>query len=158
MTHNITTWPWYVAGPLIGLFVPLLLVATNKLFGISSSFVHACAVLLPEKGRRVLNYDMQTHAWKLLFVLGIALGGFISSSFPGGNAVSVLPLDYYQPAGWLYLFGGGLLVGFGTRWANGCTSGHAITGLSLLNGGSLIATLTFFASGMLFTWLTHWFF
>lgn len=146
-------WKWYVAGPLIGLFVPLLLIVGNKMFGISSSFHHWCSLALPGEKAKFLNYDANKNRWKFYFVLGIAIGGFISVTFLTNTAVQFLPENYYHGWGMLELFIGGLLVGFGTRYANGCTSGHAITGFSLLNMGSIKATISFFVGGLLFTLL-----
>jgi hypothetical protein len=153
MENIFESWNWYVAGPLIGLFVPLLLWTGNKAFGISSSFTHICYLLLPEKKKQILNYDYKTNAWKFLFVLGIAAGAYISVNFLSAEKTAFLPQNYYTLSGMIKLFTGGLLVGFGTRYANGCTSGHAITGLSLLQSSSLKATLSFFAGGLIYTFI-----
>jgi len=73
MEWLIQPWPWYVAGPLIGLIVPLLLLIGNRRFGISSSLRHACAAL----GSRLpfFQYNWRAESWNLAFVLGIVLGG-----------------------------------------------------------------------------------
>jgi uncharacterized membrane protein YedE/YeeE len=147
------TWEWYVAGPLIGLFVPLLLLVGNKLFGISSSFEHVCDAVLPGSKKNVVNYDKAKNSWKFYFVIGIAIGGFVASYFLSKEPVNFLPENYYSLPGLIQLFIGGILVGFGTRYANGCTSGHAITGFSLLNIGSIKSTIAFFAGGLIFTYL-----
>ena len=146
-------WAWYIAGPLIGLFVPLLLVFRNQQFGISSSFTHLCALILPDNKRDHLDYSFKKHGWKFNFVIGIFLGGFIAVTFLSDSPQAFLPREYFSFKGYLYLFLGGLCIGFGTRYANGCTSGHAITGLSLLNPASLKATLAFFSGGAIFTFL-----
>ncbi|RPH92797.1 MAG: YeeE/YedE family protein [Calditrichaeota bacterium] len=145
--------PWYIAGPLIGLFVPLLFLIGNKAFGISSAFDQACTLLLPKSLKKGV-FDAGKDGWKSFFVIGIAVGALISQYLLNGASQPFLPIQYFEPRGWATLFVGGLLIGFGTRYANGCTSGHAITGLSLLNGASLKATLAFFIAGLLFTWLT----
>lgn len=167
-------WPWYVAGPLIGLMVPLLLLIGNKSFGISSSLRHICAACIPSK-IPFFQYEWKKELWNLFLVAGILLGSFLVwSFFSNPNPVSVNPalvseLDQYgisnyhglvpiEIFNWSALFSikgfimivvGGFLVGFGTRYAGGCTSGHAIMGLSALQVPSLIATISFMAGGFL---------
>ena len=153
MDYILGNWDWYIAGPLIGLFVPLILIYGNKQFGISSSFTHFCAVLLPEKKRQYLNYDFKKDSWKFYFVIGIFLGAFVAVHFLSKQSQDFLPPAYFSMKGYIYLFLGGLCIGFGTRYANGCTSGHAITGLSLMNPASLKATLAFFCGGIIYTFL-----
>jgi uncharacterized membrane protein YedE/YeeE len=167
-------WPWYVAGPLLGLAVPVLLVIGNKHLGISSSLRHACAACLPA-GIPFFKYDWKKEAWNLFFVLGIFLGAVAAVTFLANpQPVQVNPALAHELAGygitqygqllpeqlfnWQALFslqglvmmaGGGFLVGFGTRYAGGCTSGHAIMGLSTLQWPSLVATCCFMAGGFL---------
>lgn len=167
-------WPWYVAGPLIGLMVPLLLIVGNKTFGISSSLRHICAACVPSK-IPFFQYDWKKELWNLFFVAGVLLGGLIVANlFQNTNSVQVNPglaseLSEYGiknysnlvPAelfnwhsllslkGVIMMVGGGFLVGFGTRYAGGCTSGHAIMGLSNLQLPSLIATMSFMAGGFI---------
>lgn len=171
-------WPWYVAGPLIGLTVPILLLIGGKTFGISSSLRHICAAAVPS-GIPFFEYDWkQQGGWNLLFVLGVVMGGLFAGTMllPDGYTVAISPatqqdlralglqdLSGLAPRelfgwealaswrGWLALGAGGLLVGFGSRWAGGCTSGHAITGLATFQLPSLIAVLGFFAGGLLMT-------
>ncbi|MDH3298509.1 MAG: YeeE/YedE family protein [Gemmatimonadota bacterium] len=175
-------WPWYVAGPLIGLVVPALLVWVGRPFGISSSFRDVCAATIPGK-LEYFGYDWKEHAWRLAFSAGVLAGGFLAwqvlgPADPGGLAVAVseatrsdlLALGITDQTGlvprqllsWealgsvpglFVLVIGGFLVGFGTRWADGCTSGHAITGLANLQLASLIAVIGFFAGGLI---STHW--
>lgn len=165
-------WPWYVSGPLIGLTVPTLLLLGNKSFGISSNLRHVCAALLPGPAKSSLfRYNWRAEAWNLMFALGVVLGGFIGGVLlanPEPTALSAAALgsldqlgvdvrpglvppalrDLSNPkiVGLLAL--SGLLIGFGTRYGGGCTSGHAITGLSTLQFPSLIATLSFFVGGI----------
>lgn len=167
-------WAWYVAGPLIGLMVPLLLVLGNKTFGISSSLRHICAACLPAK-IPFFHYDWKKEAWNLFFAAGIIIGAFIVAAFLNNpnpinlNSKLVAELNQYgvtnqtsllpeQLFSWQQLFTikglffmvfGGFLVGFGTRYAGGCTSGHAIMGLSNLQWPSLIATISFMAGGFI---------
>ena len=174
-------WPWYVAGPLIGLTVPALLLLGNKALGISSSLRHMCAACLPA-GIPFLTYNWRAEAWNLVFVLGIALGGFIGYQVLGHpNVVNISPATMHDLQtelhltdfsgllphelfaldnlanwkGWVFLVLGGFLVGFGTRYAGGCTSGHAISGLSNLQWVSLVAVVGFFAGGLLMTWFVY---
>ncbi len=167
-------WPWYVSGPLIGLMVPALLLVGNKSFGISSSLRHICAACIPAK-IPFFQYDWKKEIWNLFFVAGILLGGLIVTLFLQNpepvkmNANLIGELQQYGitdykglvPAelfNWNSLFTlkgvimivvGGFLVGFGTRYAGGCTSGHAIMGLSNLQFPSLVATISFMAGGFL---------
>ncbi|MDK2013513.1 MULTISPECIES: YeeE/YedE family protein [unclassified Deinococcus] len=166
-------WPWYVGGPLIGLTVPLLLWLGNKGFGISANLRHACAILLPDAAKPAFfRYDWRKERWNLMFAGGLILGGIVAGvllgnpeptrlSAAGVQSIQALGVqvrpglmpaeltDLSNPGVWLLLAVSGLLVGFGTRYGGGCTSGHAITGLSTLQGPSLIATVSFFAGGIL---------
>ena len=175
------SWPWYVAGPLIGLTVPALLLVGNKALGISSSLRHLCAACVPA-GIPFLTYNWLAQAWNLWFVLGIALGGFLGYrvlGHPATVAISaatvhdlrtqlhltdfsgLLPRELFALdnlaswKGWVFLVLGGFLVGFGTRYAGGCTSGHAISGLSNLQWVSLVAVVGFFAGGLVMTWFIY---
>ncbi len=151
-------WPWYVAGPLIGLTVPALLLLSGKTFGISSSFRHVCSITFP--GRSSIAYlrdnDWRKESWNLLFVVGVLIGAFVTARFLSAEAIVLLPASLATPTGMIKLFLGGLLVGFGTRYADGCTSGHTITGLSNLQWSSLVATLSFFVGGLVSTAITHY--
>ncbi len=155
MESLFNTWEWYIAGPLLGLFVPLLLIIGNKQFGISSSFEHMCYITIPGAKKHFKNYPTTSNAWKLFFVVGIAIGAYLATTFLSSTELPFLPETYYSIGGMLKLFIGGLLIGFGTRYANGCTAGHSIFGLSILNAGSLKATLAFFGGGLLFTFFSH---
>jgi uncharacterized membrane protein YedE/YeeE len=167
-------WAWYVAGPLIGLTVPALLILGNKTLGISSSLRHVCAICMPTK-IPFFNYDWKKEAWNLFFVAGIILGAVIVASFFSNpnpvninpklvvelnsygitNQKSLLPeqlFNWHQlltAKGLFFMVFGGFLVGFGTRYAGGCTSGHAIMGLSNLQLPSLIATICFMIGGFI---------
>ncbi len=171
-------WPWYVAGPLIGLTVPFLLLIGNKSFGISSSLRHTCAACIPNK-IPFFDYDWKKEIWNLFFVGGIILGGFISflllhnpenivvassltehlSQFGISTAQGYEPTEIFSWEGLFTLRGfillvvGGFLVGFGTRYAGGCTSGHSIMGLSNLQWPSLVATIFFMLGGIFMTHL-----
>ena len=169
-------WPWYVAGPMIGLTVPALLILGNKTFGISSSLRHICAACVPA-GIPFFTYNWKKEIWNLLFVLGVGIGGFIAVSFLANPDTIVVSeatqadlaalgiTDYsdlmpsqiftwdnlFSAKGLLFFVFGGFLVGFGTRYAGGCTSGHAIMGISSLQWPSLVATIFFMIGGFLMT-------
>lgn len=168
-------WPWYVAGPLIGLVVPFVFWYGGRRWGVSSSLQHLCAATVPA-GIDYFRYDWKRQGgWSLAMVTGAIAGGAIASFGlrPPGQEVAIsaatradllatglgdlsgmMPADVFSweslltPAGLIVIVGGGLLVGFGARWAGGCTSGHAITGLSTLRLSSLAAVVGFFAGGL----------
>lgn len=152
MNSIFDTWEWYIAGPLLGLFVPLLLLLRNKLLGISSSFIQICAALLPNRRELFAGLTKEGDDWKIYFVIGILLGAYIAANFLSNTPGNFLPDFYFTTSGYIKLLIGGFFVGFGTRYANGCTSGHTITGLSLLQSSSLKASIAFFIGGLLFTY------
>jgi uncharacterized membrane protein YedE/YeeE len=156
MSWFYESWSWYIAGPLIGLFVPALLIVTNKMLGISSAFEHLCMMLLPKEKHSLFNFNWKESGWKIYFVIGIMIGAYCAEKFFSASEVRFLPEHYYSWTGYLTLFAGGILVGFGTRYANGCTSGHSIFGLSLLQSSSLKATISFFVGGLIYTAITYY--
>lgn len=169
-------WHWAVAGILIGLTVPALLIIGNKKFGISSSLRHICAMCVPAK-IPFFQYEWKKEIWNLFFVVGVLIGGIIATqllSNPDSIVVAestkeslsalgitdfsnLMPIDIFNVnniftiKGLFFFVIGGFLVGFGTRYAGGCTSGHAIMGLSNLQIPSLIATCCFMAGGFFST-------
>lgn len=172
MQFLTSPWPWYIAGPLIGLTVPLLLLIGNKTFGVSSSFRHVCAACVPA-GIPFFNYDWKKESWNLLFSAGILLGALLvlfflqnpdpvdiapalSNELSGygiNDRTGLVPADLLNWSSLLTIKGiilivvGGFLIGFGTRYAGGCTSGHSIMGMSNLQWPSLVATICFLAGG-----------
>ncbi len=147
-------WPWYITGPLIGLMVPSLLLFTGKTFGISGSFRRIDAICLPKSKLSYLRTDRwRDYIWQLLMVAGIVIGGYIGNHLLSAEPVPFLPESYYNTSGVIKLVIGGILVGFGTRYANGCTSGHTIMGLSNLRWPSLVATISFFIGGLFTTFV-----
>ena len=172
-------WPWYVAGPLIGLFVPLLLFLGNKLFGVSSNLRHACAAVFPRSVAH-FRYDWRTEGgWNLAFALGITIGGFLAGyvfanpepvAIAAATAADLRGLGVQQFAGLVpadlfswsslltfrglaMLVGGGFLVGFGTAYAGGCTSGHGLSGVADLQPASFLALVAFFVGGIIGTFV-----
>ena len=144
-------WEWYIAGPLLGLFVPALLYVGNKQFGLSTSLESICYSVLPG-GKKVLkDFVSSTNIWRVFFVAGIVLGGYIANTYLTTAPSDFLPEEYFSTVGMIKLLIGGILVGFGTRYANGCTSGHAIFGLSIMSSASLKATISFFVGGLIYT-------
>jgi uncharacterized membrane protein YedE/YeeE len=154
MEWILQPWPWYVSGPLIGLMVPTLLLLAGKSFGVSSSFRHIGSMCTPRtKLPYIRDNNWREHSWNLIFVLGIAIGGFVANHLLSELPVPFLPAEYYSWSGVIKLAIGGALVGFGTRYADGCTSGHTITGISNLNWPSMVATACFFVGGLITTFL-----
>lgn len=171
-------WPWYIAGPMIGLTVPTLLLIGNKSFGISSSLRHVCAACIPAN-IPFFKYDWKKEIWNLVFVLGVFVGGIIATNFlanPNDFVLSegtvkdlkalgikdfsgLMPADLFSTAtlfsmkGLIFFILGGFMVGFGTRYAGGCTLGHAIMGLANLQWPSLVATCCFMVGGFVMTHL-----
>lgn len=169
-------WPWYVSGPLIGLVVPMLLLAGGKQFGVSENLRHICAAAIPGKVA-FFQYDWKAGIWNLTFITGVLLGGAVVALFlQSGDPIALsqatiedlgaLGITEFQGLvpdsifsleglltlkGFIIIVGGGFLVGFGTRYAGGCTSGHAISGMSDLQLPSLIAVIGFFAGGLIAT-------
>ena len=176
----IQPWPWFVTGPLIGLVVPFLYLAANKRFGLSSNLEHICAIVAPGKSD-LLNYNWRrVGLWNLTSALGLILGGLLAVSLLShpdqvvgiSEATRVdlgtlgitdfrglVPRELFSfrslasGPGLIMIAGGGFLVGFGSRYAAGCTSGHGITGLSNLQFPSLVAVFAFFAGGFIGTFL-----
>jgi uncharacterized protein len=169
--------PWWIAGPLIGLVVPALLLIGNKPFGISSNFRHICAAVAP-CGLEFFRHDWRRLGlWNLIFFAGVFVGAgaaaylapppvqIAPATVDALRAVGVhdfgglAPHDIFSFAALLSLRGflcivvGGFLVGFGTAYAGGCTSGHAIAGLANLQPASLVAVCGFFAGGLTTTYL-----
>ena len=166
--------PWYIAGPLIAIIM-LLLLLVGKNFGMSSNLRTICAALGADKTCDFFCFDWKGQQWNLLVMLGAIIGGFIAFNYlSGGNAPEInpevisnlktmgiesagkhyLPIELFSEdifsstKGFFILLIGGMLVGFGSRYAGGCTSGHAISGLSNLQLPSLIAVIGFFIGGL----------
>lgn len=171
-------WAWYVAGPLIAI-VLLLMNYFGRGFGVSSNLETFCTIGGAGKVSDYFKKDWKEQIWSLLFVVGIIIGGYIASNYlMPSQAIAINPetvseladLGFanagqtYVPSeifatenifslkGFAILIGAGFLIGFGARYAGGCTSGHAITGLSSLQLPSLLAVIGFFIGGLIMTW------
>ncbi len=144
----VERWPFWAGGLAIGVFVLAFLIATRNLLGVSTGFADACAAPFDPKVRR---------SWRLPFIVGIVAGGFLASHLAGGSAPTVEMGMFTQRVtddlalSVLAFTTGGVLLGFGSRLANGCTSGHGIVGTALLAKSSWIATSVFILTGVLVT-------
>lgn len=175
MEWILEPWPWYVSGPLIALTM-LTLLYVGKNFGMSANLRTLCTVLGADKTCDFFCFDWKAQRWNLLIMMGAIIGGFLAAHYLSDNQVpnlnpktiEQLQAIGFESAGKAYvpteLFGneafsspkalallliGGLLVGFGARYAGGCTSGHSISGISNLQLPSFIATIGFFIGGLI---------
>jgi len=145
----LQNWPFWIAGMALGAFVPLFAWTSGKLLGISSGYAEACALHKPAGSER----------WKLWFALGLPLGGLAATLARGEGEVastSAALVEHFHVGNagqYLLLALGGLLVGYGSRTAGGCTSGHSIVGIALGAKSSLVATIGFMLGGFAATWL-----
>jgi len=178
MDYILAPWPWYVVGPLITL-VMFLMLYFGKKFGISSSLETVCAIGGAGKVADLFDFDWKAQTWNLVFIGGATIGGFITSYYLSNDNPLIVsqyttdtlatwgiseidsglvPAQIFSWESLLTIEGivimifGGFLIGFGTRYAGGCTSGHAISGLSNLQIPSLIAVVGFFIGGMITTY------
>ena len=169
------TWHWSISGFIIGAIM-LLLIYFGKSFGMSSNLGTSCTIAGAGKKNAFFDFNWREQKWNLIVVIGAVIGGFIAhfwlsnptnidlnpetvselSRLGFENAgKSLLPSELFSWDAVLSFKGlsiliiGGFLVGFGTRYAGGCTSGHAITGLSSLQRPSLIAVIGFFMGGLI---------
>jgi len=171
MESILNPWPWYVSGPLITSVMAILLYL-GKTFGMSSNLKTMCTIAGAGKFYDFFKFNWKEQSWNLVVVLGAIIGGFIAVNYLSNDSVtdlnpktiaelqqmgfqnsgaSLVPdeiFSFKNLKGLSILIIGGLLVGFGTRYADGCTSGHAITGLSSFQKPSLIAVIGFFVGGL----------
>lgn len=172
-------WPWYVAGPVIAFTMFMLLYFGNN-FGLSANLRTVCSMIGGGKSCDFFDFDWKKQTWNLVFALGTVIGGFIAHQFltpdtavaiadstkanleslgianPGAEIAPMELFSFdalFSLRGFIMLVVGGFLIGFGTRYAGGCTSGHAISGLSDLQPASLIAVVGFFIGGLVMTHL-----
>ncbi|WP_299762641.1 YeeE/YedE thiosulfate transporter family protein [uncultured Pontibacter sp.] len=171
-------WPWYTSGIVIA-FVMVLLLFFGKSFGVSANLRTICSACGAGNNVKFFDFDWRSQTWNLLFLVGSVIGGFVSAEFLSNgeivqisqatiqdlSALGISAPDDLQPEeifsleaaftlkGFLILLLGGFAIGFGARYAGGCTSGHAISGLSNLQLPSLIAVIGFFIGGLITTWI-----
>jgi uncharacterized membrane protein YedE/YeeE len=171
-------WAWYVAGPVIAL-VMFLLFYFGERFGVSSNLETFCSIGGAGKFVDYFKIDWKQNVWNLIFIAGSIAGGFIATQWLSTTEVvaintqtvkdladigianagtSYLPDEIFSIEtmltlkGFIILIVAGFMVGFGARWAGGCTSGHAIVGLSNLEIPSVISVIGFFIGGLIMTW------
>lgn len=167
-------WEWYIAGPMLS-FIMFLLLYFGKSFGLSANLRTMCAIGGGGKYSDFFHFEWKGQIWNLIFALGATVGGWIAYQYLGTNhGVEVSPTITAELEGYgfnvgnefvpsklfaldsigsiFFLIIGGFLVGFGARYAGGCTSGHAISGLSDLQFPSLIAVIGFFIGGLIMTY------
>jgi len=173
-------WAWYISGPMIALVMFLLLWFGGE-FGVSSTMRTMCAAGGAGKRISFFDFDWKTQIWNIFFVVGAVVGGYLAATFLTPSEplqistatvsdlqkigiafnAGLAPTEIFSWSnlltvkGFFVMIFGGFLIGFGTRWAGGCTSGHAISGLSNLQLASLIAVIGFFIGGLT---MTHLFF
>lgn len=175
MDWILEPWPWYISGPMIALNM-FLLIFMGRQFGMSSNLRTMCTICGADKRADFFNFDWKAQQWNLIVVLGAVIGGFIAHFYLSEDPTTVaissatihdlnnlgfdsagkayLPTELFstnvfsEPLTLLVLLIGGILIGFGARYAGGCTSGHAISGLSNLQLPSLIAVIGFFIGGL----------
>ena len=167
-------WPWYFSGPMIAL-VMFLLLWSGKSFGMSSNLRTLCAAMGAGKKVPFFEFDWKAQRWNMVVALGAIVGGYLAATFISSStavAISAATIEELNhlgitDAGQNYmpkqLYGsealqhfksiallclGGFFVGFGARYAGGCTSGHAISGLSNFQLPSLYAVIGFFIGGL----------
>ncbi|MDO9186728.1 MAG: YeeE/YedE thiosulfate transporter family protein [Bacteroidia bacterium] len=172
------TWSWWFSGAIIT-GIMFLLLFFGQSFGFSSNLRTICSAAGCGKSVKFFDFNWKSQIWNLVFLIGAILGGFIAHQFLSSDEAinissntvadlaklgfsapqSVQPAELFSLEaaftikGFLILAFGGLLVGFGSRYAGGCTSGHAISGLSDLQFPSLIAVVGFFIGGLIMTFL-----
>ena len=141
--------PWYVGGPIFGLCVAALYALTSQRLGVSGSYLHLGKVVLRRPGAQ---------AWRLWFFGGLLLGSAGAALSRGafgqggyGQLANALPPALLLPV----LLLGGVMIGYGARFAGGCTSGHGISGCSSLSQGSFTTTAVFFSTAVAATWVLH---
>lgn len=175
MESILNPWPWYISGPLIT-FVMALLLYFGKTFGVSSNLRTMCTIAGAGKFSDFFKFNWKEQSWNLIVVVGAIIGGYMATQYLSNDSItnlnpktvielqnmgfqdsgaSLVPNEIFSMESsialkrLILLIVGGLLVGFGTRYAGGCTSGHAIAGLSSLQKPSLIAVIGFFIGGLI---------
>ncbi len=160
LLHNLTPLHWGLAGAGIAAVTLALLFLANRRLGLSGGLDDLCSLVLSSPYFR-RDFVRSSRPWRLPFMAGLVLGGFLSALLGGGWTPTwslglfdtAIGLGHAGKLAWM--FGGGLLIGFGTRLANGCTSGHGIFGLSNFEWPSLMSTVSFMGAGLLTTQIVY---
>ena len=158
--NDVTAMHWAIAGAAIAAITLTLMFVTNRQLGISTGFDDVCSLVLDAPYFRRAGVAA-SRAWRLPFLGGLVIGGVVAAVLGGGWAPTWELGMFDERVGWgplgkvVWMFAGGLFIGFGTRLANGCTSGHGIFGLSNFEPPSLVATLSFMASGIVTTQVVY---
>jgi uncharacterized membrane protein YedE/YeeE len=157
--NDVVPINWALAGAVIAFVTLTLLFIANTRLGISTGFEDVCSVVLEAPYFR--RGGVGAHAWRIPFIGGLVLGGVLSAVLGGGWHLTWALGMFDERIGWGplgklgWMFVGGLFIGFGTRLAGGCTSGHGIFGLSNLEMPSLVSTVSFMAGGFVTTQLLY---
>lgn len=139
--NHFTPWTSLAGGLLLGLAAAIFILVNGRVLGISGI---VGGLLVPKKGDA---------GWRVAFLLGMAVAPLIFRMLMPPDMVQAPRIE----AGTLAILVAGLLVGVGTRYGSGCTSGHGVCGLSRMSPRSLLATITFMAVGFLTVFvLRHW--
>ncbi|MEZ4748020.1 MAG: YeeE/YedE thiosulfate transporter family protein [Calditrichia bacterium] len=150
---EVIVWQGWIGGVAIGIFVIALYLVTGKLLGVSTAYGNMCAYFSKINFFAAGEYRSN---WRMWFIIGIPVGGLLAALTSPGDVVFSLSTgamyDAVLPESWwakgLWLMTGGAMIGFGARAAGGCQSGHAITGVALLNWPSMVAGAGFFVGGV----------
>jgi uncharacterized protein len=156
----VRPWPFWAGGLVIGLLVPLLYYYYNTALGVSTGYGNLVKILLPSRHLKWIQSNFaETWSWRVFFIAGMILGGFLSARLSGRPLWTLEMGDFTAVTGWpfaptaLYFLAGGVLLGLGARIAGGCTSGHSIHGIANMHLSSILATLLFLAGGIVAAYL-----
>lgn len=152
---EVIVWSGWVGGLAVGLYGLAQLLLAGKPLGVSTGYGNVCGLTSRRPFFRRGDYE-NNNSWRVWFIVGLPLGALIAAlTSPGEIALSFSlgPMydSVFPTALWakgLLLLAGGVMMGLGARMAGGCTSGHSIAGLALLNVPSLIASAGFFVGGI----------
>ena len=153
---EVIVWSGWLGGLAIGMYAVFQWLVTGNALGVSTGYGNFCSYLSRTGYFHEGEYQIANN-WRLWFLLGIPLGGFLAALTSPGEIVVSLSLgamyDSVLPqvlwARGLVLLAGGVMIGYGARMAGGCPSGHSIAGLSMLNPPSLLASAGFFVGGII---------
>ena len=150
----VEPWPFWAGGIVIGLLVPLLYYFYNTALGVSTGYGNLVKIVFRPRNLQWIKSEFgETLSWRVYFIGGIILGGFIASRLSGGPLFTAEMGQFTSQVQWpalliaFYFFSGGILLGLGARVAGGCTSGHSIHGIANLHRSSILVTIMFLAGG-----------